>query len=71
MTDEDNTERKREEKPKVYSGVVYDTRTGQLDDLLIEKLEQAFNQQTSQITLHNVAKIASKHDPIDLAHAAC
>ncbi|MCB1148866.1 MAG: magnesium transporter, partial [Chlamydiia bacterium] len=35
-----------------------------------EKLEQAFHQQTSLVMLHDVAKIASEHDPIDLAHAA-
>ncbi len=70
MAEENEFKKIRTEKPKVYSGEVYDTRTGHLNDLLIEKLEQAFHQQTSQITLHHVAKIASEHDPIDLAHAA-
>lgn len=41
----------------------------QLDDVLNEKLERAFHQQTSQVFFHDVAKIASEHDPIDLAYA--
>lgn len=46
-----------------------DTKTGQLDDVLNEKLERAFHKPTSQVLLHDVAKIASEHDPIDLAYA--
>lgn len=42
---------------------------GHLDDVLNEKLESAFNKHTSQVILHDVAKIACNHDPIDLAHA--
>lgn len=44
-------------------------KTNQLEDVLTEKLEDAFHKQTSQILLHDIAKIASEHDPIDLAHA--
>lgn len=44
-------------------------KTNQLEDVLSEKLESAFHKQTSQILLHDVAKIASEHDPIDLAYA--
>lgn len=44
-------------------------KSAQIEDLLNEKLEQAFHKQTFQIMLHDVAKIASEHDPIDLAHA--
>lgn len=40
-----------------------------LYDELNEKLEEAFNKQTFQIVLHDIAKIASEYDPIDLAHA--
>ncbi len=47
-----------------------DTPTGHLDDLLNAKLEQAFHKQTSQVMVHDLPKIASAHDPIDLAHAA-
>jgi magnesium transporter len=39
------------------------------DDILNAKLEEAFHKQTSHIVLHDVAKIAIEHDPIDLAHA--
>ncbi|MBA2368645.1 MAG: magnesium transporter [Candidatus Protochlamydia sp.] len=46
-----------------------DSRTSQLDDFLNEKLEQAFHKPTSQFMLHDIAKIASEHDPIDLAYA--
>lgn len=46
-----------------------DSKTTQLDDVLNDKLERAFHKQTSQVFLHNVAKIASEHDPIDLAYA--
>lgn len=44
-------------------------RSSQIEDALNEKLEHAFHKQTSQIILHDIAKIASEHDPIDLAHA--
>ncbi|WP_068466603.1 magnesium transporter [Candidatus Protochlamydia phocaeensis] len=46
-----------------------DSRTSQLDDVLNEKLEKAFHKPTSQFMLHDIAKIASEHDPIDLAYA--
>ncbi len=42
----------------------------QIDDILNEKLERAFHQQTSTVVLHDIAKIASEHSPIDLAYAA-
>lgn len=51
----------------VVIGKVFDT--SQLDDVLSEKLDQAFHSATSQLLLHDVAKIASEHDPIDLAYA--
>jgi magnesium transporter len=44
-------------------------KTSQIEDILNEKLEQAFYQHTSQVILHDVAKIASEYDPIDLAYA--
>lgn len=62
-----------EELDQDSDGVVYghimDSKTSQLDDALNEKLEQAFHKQTSQVLLHDVAKIASEYDPIDLAYA--
>ena len=51
------------------SGSPLDTKTSHLDDILNEKLEQAFHKQTSQVLSHDIAKIAVEHDPIDLAHA--
>lgn len=50
-------------------GSLFDSRTSQLNDLLNEKLENAFHKQTSQVILHEIAKIAIEHDPIDLAYA--
>lgn len=53
----------------VVSGNLMDSRTSQLDDVLNEKLEEAFHKPTSQFILHDIVKIASEHDPIDLAYA--
>jgi magnesium transporter len=53
----------------VVLGNLMDSRTSQLDDVLNEKLEEAFHKPTSQFLLHDIAKIASEHDPIDLAYA--
>ena len=47
-----------------------ESKTGRLDDLLKEKLENAFHKQTSKVRLHDLAKIACEHSPIDLAYAA-
>jgi len=51
------------------AGNLLDSRTSQLDDVLNAKLEEAFHHPTSQVIIHDVAKIASEHDPIDLAYA--
>lgn len=68
MEVESNDEYK-EDKSLEYTGSLLDSKTSDLDDVLNEKLENAFHKQTSQVLLHDVAKIASEHDPIDLAHA--
>lgn len=47
-----------------------DTRRGQIDDFLSQKLEEAFLSQTLPGFIYEISKIASEHDPIDLAHAA-
>lgn len=47
-----------------------ESKIGQIDDILKEKLEKAFHKQTSKIRLHDIAKIACEHTPIDLAYAA-
>lgn len=51
-------------------GNLLDSKTCQLDDILNEKLSAAFHKQTSVVVLHDVAKIALEHSPIDLAYAA-
>ncbi|MEI8365574.1 MAG: magnesium transporter [Parachlamydiaceae bacterium] len=50
-------------------GNLMDSKTSHLDDVLNEKLERAFHKQTSQVFVHDIVKIASEHDPIDLAYA--
>jgi magnesium transporter len=52
------------------SGHLLESQTGRIDDLLKEKLEKAFHKQTSKVRLHDIAKIACEHSPIDLAYAA-
>jgi magnesium transporter len=47
-----------------------ESQTSRIDDLLKEKLEKAFHKQTSKVRLHDIAKIACEHSPIDLAYAA-
>jgi len=47
-----------------------ESKTGQIDDLLKEQIEKAFHKQTSKFRLHDIAKIACEHSPIDLAYAA-
>lgn len=53
----------------LHSYRAMDSKMSQLDDVLNEKLEKAFLKHTSQLLLHDVAKIGSEHDPIDLAYA--
>jgi magnesium transporter len=48
-----------------------DSKTSHLDDELSDRLEEAFHKTTFNIHLHDVAKIASEYNPIDLAYAAC
>lgn len=59
-----------EEDPYTTSvGNLMDSRTSHLDDLLSQKLEEALQKTTSVVSFHDIAKIASEYDPIDLAHA--
>lgn len=51
------------------TGNLMDSRTSHLDDLLNQKLEEALHKPTALVHFHDVAKIASEHDPIDLARA--
>lgn len=57
-----------ENPPAPYSNIL-DSRTSHLHDALNAKLEQALHKQTMQVLMHDVAKIADEHDPIDLAYA--
>ena len=67
FTDEPTTV---DDEVAVTSSSLLDSKTSKLDDILNEKLEQAFHKQTSTVVLHDVAKIAAEHSPIDLAYAA-
>ncbi|MFT4552516.1 MAG: magnesium transporter [Chlamydiales bacterium] len=63
-------ERIQAEESQPSTGNLMDSKTSQLDDMLNEKLEEALHKPTAMIRLHEVAKIASEHTPIDLAYAA-
>ncbi len=54
----------------VTSSHLMDSKTNQLDDALKTKLEEALTHSDYQTQCHNIAKIASEHNPIDLAYAA-
>lgn len=64
----DHREESHNEAP-VVNAYLGESHSAQIDDVLNEKLEEAFHKQTSQVLLHDVAKIASEYDPIDLAYA--
>lgn len=62
-----------QEEPEEFqhaAGNLIDSRTSHLDDLLVQKLEEALHTDTSDVCLHEIAKVAVEHDPIDLAYAA-
>lgn len=59
-----------EKKHESHFSMETESQTGNIDDLLKEKLERAFHKQTSKVRLHDIAKIACEHSPIDLAYAA-
>ena len=52
------------------AGNLMDSRTSHLDDILSERLEEAFHKTTFDVQLQDVAKIAAEYNPIDLAYAA-
>lgn len=60
----------QEEASHGSTGNLMESKTSHLDDILTEKLEQAFHKQTFQVVVHDIAKIACEHSPIDLAYAA-
>ncbi len=53
----------------VHGGSILDSKTSQLDDELNQKLEEAFDNASSQLLHHDIVKIASEYDPVDLAYA--
>ena len=61
---------KADNAPASVISHLMESKTSQLQDILQEKLEQAFHKQTSTVVLHDIAKIASEHTPVDLAYAA-
>jgi magnesium transporter len=63
---------KGEEEQSNASGAAHllESKTSHLDDMLTEKLSNAFHKETFQVVLHDVAQIVSEYSPIDLAYAA-
>ncbi len=59
-----------EEELVQASANLLESKTSQLADILEEKLEAAFHQQTSTLALHHVVKIVSEHSAVDLSYAA-
>lgn len=68
--DDEMKDFEREEDLHPSTGNLMDSKTSQLDDMLNQKLEEALHKPSSMVRLHEVAKIASEHTPIDLAYAA-
>ncbi len=46
------------------------SKTNLLDEILKEKLDNAYQKDTSKVALNDIVKIAGEHSPIDLAYAA-
>ncbi len=59
-----------EEESVQASANLLESKTSQLADILEEKLDAAFHQETASLALHDVLKIVSEHSPVDLAYAA-
>lgn len=68
--DQKSDEKRDAEQERSQPHSIMDSKTSQLDDILLEKLENAFHKQTSKFVLHDIARIACEHSPIDLAFAA-
>ncbi len=70
LSDEElHSEEKNWDEDEPVTGSLLESKTSQLDDALLMKLEQAFHKPTSQYQVTELVKIAVEHDPIDLAHA--
>jgi magnesium transporter len=57
-----------EEEEGQVSSHQAESKTGQLADILGDKLKAAFHKQTSTLILHDLSKIVLEHSPIDLAY---
>lgn len=67
---EDNyQEDQNNDEAVLASAFTNESHTSQIDDELNAKLEEAFHKPTSTVLVHDIAKIASEYDPIDLAYA--
>lgn len=66
MEEREEEEREIELTP---SGSLLDSKANQLEDELIQKLEDAFDNSSNQFNLHDIVRIASEYDPVDLAYA--
>lgn len=47
-----------------------ENKTSQIQDILKDKLEKAYHKQTSNVSIHDMAKIALEYSAVDLAYAA-
>ncbi len=53
----------------IEEAIVTESTPVQIDEILKEKLENALNQETAQVSMHDIAKIAVEYSPIDLAYS--
>jgi magnesium transporter len=67
---ENSSNDENDDKMYPQGAKLLDSKIGRIDALLEEKLDRAFHKQTSKVRLHEIAKIACEHSPIDLAYAA-
>jgi magnesium transporter len=67
MDNEENTSSLEDEMD--YLAMSESLTTEEIDDYIDQRLEDAFEQPTGQVVLHDVARLASDFDPIDLARA--
>jgi magnesium transporter len=58
-----------EEEYYSYAGNLMDSRVSRLDDLLLVRLEEAFEQSSESETLHEISKIISETSALDIAYA--
>lgn len=59
----------KDKNTSIEEARVVDSNPVQIDEILKEKLENAFHQETSHVSTHDIAKIAIENSPIDLAYA--